>query len=75
MFCITGLTGHRAGAYPRQMEPGNKAFVRLAVALRPEDEQQLIELKHHLETKGGQRLSVSEVFRQGIKCLRKREGL
>ena len=49
--------------------------MRLAVALRPEDEQQLIELKHHLETKGGQRLSVSEVFRQGIKCLRKREGL
>jgi hypothetical protein len=55
------------------MEPGNKAFTRLAVSLRPEEEQHLMRLKHHLEAKGGKRLSVSEVMRQGFKCLADRE--
>jgi hypothetical protein len=57
------------------MEPGKADFVRLTISMRPEDEAQFLELKHKLEANAGARISVSEIFRQGIKCLRKHEGL
>jgi len=57
------------------MEPGKADFVRLTISMRPEEEAQFLELKHKLEAATGTRLTVSEIFRQGIKCLRLREGL
>ena len=56
-------------------EPGKADFVRLTISMRPEEEAQFLELKHLLEAKDGSRLSVSEIFRRGIKCLRASEGL
>jgi hypothetical protein len=57
------------------MEPGKADFARLTISMRPEEEAQFLELKHKLEAKAGKRLTVSEIFRQGISCLRNREGL
>ena len=57
------------------MEPGKDAFARITIAVKREDEAEILELKHKLEAKSGERISISELFRQGIKCLREREGL
>jgi hypothetical protein len=57
------------------MEPGKADFARLTISMSRDDEAQFLELKHKLEAKDGCRLTVSEIFRQGIKCLRLREGL
>lgn len=59
------------------MEPGNDSAqaVRLTISMQPEDEADLLELKHKLEADSKKRISMSELFRQGIRCLREREGL